>query len=330
MKNYNEAEKHILLAIEGLERQKKPVTLEGIRDFEGWTTWKKDFQSLNDGLDRLVDRGLVNRIENIISLTHEGCKLAKQLEGQGFGKWMIDMAQSQAYRKFCLKVFGADRCQFDMMTQKQFEKLLEVLGSKKGDKVLDLGCGIGSISEAISDITGANVLGIDLSAEAIQFAQERTKGKKDRLTFQVMDMDDLILKPNQFDAVVVVDSLYFARDQHRTICAIKECLQDQGQMEIFFTTHVPADAPIEMIRPDGTLLVKILRDCGLSFETWDYTQDEKEMWERSLEAADELREEFEAECNPGIIEDRVSEAKAILELFANGRNSRYLYRVIKK
>jgi len=50
----------------------------------------------------------------------------------------------------------------------------------------------------------------------------------------------------------------------------------------------------------------------------------------SLEAADELREEFEAEGNLGIIEDRVSEAKAVLELFDSGRNSRYLYRVVKK
>lgn len=53
----------------------------------------------------------------------------------------------------------------------------------EGDKVLDLGCGAGGISEYISDVTGAHVTGLDYAATAIETATIRTSGKRDRLVF---------------------------------------------------------------------------------------------------------------------------------------------------
>jgi SAM-dependent methyltransferase len=325
--NFTDAEKHILLAIEGLERQKKPITLEGIRDFEGWTTWKKDLLSLNDELEVMIRSGLVTRTENTISLTKEGHAHAKAFEGEGFGKWMIGCELSPSYRKFCQRVFGTDRCHFDMMTQKQFEKLLEVLEIRVEDRVLDLGCGTGSLPETIADLTGAKVVGIDFSANAIEFAQERTREKQDYLSYQLMDMDALSLPPKSFDVVVSIDTLYFVSNLSHTIAAVKDCLQDNGRMGIFYSTHLLAEDPKEKLMPEGTPLAKALRTYDLSFETWEFTTDELGVWERSIQAGDELREEFEAEGNQGILDDRIYEAKIHLPDFEADRVRRYLYHV---
>jgi len=325
--DFTEDQKHIILAVDGLGRQKKSITLEGIRDYVGWTSWKKDLQSLNDELEGLIQGRLISRMESTISLTKEGHALAKELDGEGFGKWMVSCELSQSYRKFCMRVFGVERCQFDMMTQKQFEKLLEVLNIRAEERVLDLGCSTGSVAETIADLTGANVTGIDFSTNAIRFALEKNRERQDRLSFQVMDMDDLSLPPKNFDVVIAIDTLYFVSNLSHTIAAIKVCLRENGRMGIFYSTHIKDKEPKEMLLPEGTLLAKALRDNGLSFETREFTDDEKGVWERSIQAGDELREEFDAEGNGGILDDRIYEAKMHMADFEAGRVRRYLYRV---
>jgi SAM-dependent methyltransferase len=324
---FSEAEKHILLAIDGLERHKKPITPEDIQDFKGWTTWKKDLLLLNDELAEMIRSGLVIPMENTFSLSREGHALAKTFQGEGFGKWMIGCELSPGYQKFCQRVFGSDRRHFDMMTQLQFEKLLEVLDIRAEDRVLDLGCGTGSLPETIADLTGANVVGIDLSANAIEFAQERTREKQDRLSYQMMDMDALDFPPKSFDVVVAIDTLYFVSDLSRTIAAVKDCLRDNGRMGIFYSMRLNAGAAQETLMPGGTPLAKALQSCDLGFETWEFTTDELGVWERSIQAGDELREEFEAEGNQKILDDRIYEAKFHLPDFEAGIVRRYLYHI---
>jgi len=50
---------------------------------------------------------------------------------------------------------------------------ISYLEIKTGDKVLDLGCGAGGISEYISDETGAHVTGLDYAASAIDVPTDR-------------------------------------------------------------------------------------------------------------------------------------------------------------
>ena len=75
---------------------------------------------------------------------------------------------------------------------------LAMLGSVEltaEDRLLDLGCGVGMISEHISDTTGASVVGLDYAPEAVAAALDRTVGKRNRLDFVQGDMNDLELEP---------------------------------------------------------------------------------------------------------------------------------------
>jgi len=80
--------------------------------------------------------------------------------------------------------------------------LLKLLPATENMQVLDLGCGIGTLSEFISDRTGAHVTGIDFAPLAIERAQTRTAAKSSRLSFRVADMDALEDIAQKFDGIL--------------------------------------------------------------------------------------------------------------------------------
>jgi ubiquinone/menaquinone biosynthesis C-methylase UbiE len=317
-------EKNVLGVINHLEHKKTIPTLETIQT-DDWVREGLDIPSLVKVLNQLIDCELVFRKGSIYSLTKKGFAQAKQFQSEGFSTIMIACEQSATNRKFCKLVYGLDLCQFNMMSKTQLDKLLEVMNLCKDDHILDLGCGVGLVSEYISDVTGANVLGIDFAAEAIKRAQERTYKKRDRLSYQVMDMDELRLPDKSFSGVISIDTLYFVNDLMRTIHSARECLQENGRMGIFYSTKISAGQTNDNLTPEQTQLAKILQESGLNYQNWDFTQDEVEIWEKVLQVSEELKNEFEAEGNLDIYESNVSETKSLLEYVRTGRTSRYLY-----
>jgi cyclopropane fatty-acyl-phospholipid synthase-like methyltransferase len=316
---------HILSAIKWLSLRKVAPTRAAIRYTEFVTKWEKDEQLLDSELEEMVSNGLIIRSNEAYSLTSEGRRLAQQNVAREFGAWMIACEHSAAYRELCKQAYGADRCQFNGATQVQLEKLLDVLILSECQSILDVGCGTGELTEYFADHTNGNVTGIDFSSEAIEFAQERTAGKHNRLSFQVMDMDDLTLSVNNFDTVVSIDTLYFVSDLHKTMNALRDSLQEKGQMGIFYSAKITAGEPKELLRPENTALAKALEKCGMIFKTWDFTADEEEMWKKIVKFANELKNQFIDEGNLAIYEGRISEATRELEFFKTERKRRYLF-----
>jgi ubiquinone/menaquinone biosynthesis C-methylase UbiE len=318
--------KNVLGVVNHLEHKKILPTLETIRT-DDWAQAGMDDQSLVKVLDQLIGYELVSCAGSTYSLTKKGFAQAKQFQSEDFSTIMIACERSATNRKFCTLVYGLDLCQFNMMSRSQLDKLLEVMNLSKDDHILDLGCGVGLVSEYISDATGASVLGIDFASEAIKCAQDRTRKKKDRLSYQVMDMDELCLPDKSFSGVISIDTLYFVNDLKKTIHSVQECLQENGRMGIFYSTKISAGQTNDGLLPEQTHLAKILQESGLNFQHWDFTQDEREIWEKILQVAEELKHEFEAEGTLDIYESNVSEARSLLEYVRIGRTSRYLYHI---
>jgi cyclopropane fatty-acyl-phospholipid synthase-like methyltransferase len=317
----------VLSILNDFEHKKKLFVFETISIHDYWVQQRKGDQALIKILDQLIDCELVSRTGNTYSLTKQGVIQAKKFMSEGFSAMMIASEQSATSRKFCKQVYGLDLCQFNMMSQTQLDKLLEVMNLCKDDHILDLGCGIGLISEYISDVTGASVTGIDFASGAIKRAQKRTHKKRGQLSYQVMDMDELSLPGKSFSGMISIDALHFVNDLKRTIQLTKECLQENGQMGIFYSTTISPEETIESLEPEQTPLAKVLKECGLNFQTWDFTQDEIEIWEKILHVAEELRHEYDAEGNLYIYEMSVSDARPMLETAKTGRCSRYFYHI---
>lgn len=91
----------------------------------------------------------------------------------------------------------------DDLTIAQYNKLdlvCKKIGLKKGDHILDIGCGFGSFAKFAAERYGASVVGISLSKEQIVFAKEFTKG----LPVEIRYQDYRELKDEQFDHVVSI------------------------------------------------------------------------------------------------------------------------------
>jgi ubiquinone/menaquinone biosynthesis C-methylase UbiE len=311
---------HLLSAIKYLSLRKVIPTRTAFLQ-----KWEKGEQLLDSELAAMLSSGLIVQLDGVYSLTPQGRRLAQQNDAREFATWMIACEKSAAYLELCRRLYGSDRCQFDMMTQIQLEKLLEALHISECKNILDVGCGTGALTEYLADQTNGNIIGIDFSSDAIEFAQKRTQKKQGRLSFQVMDMDEMTFPSNSFDTIISVDTLYFVNDLSKTINAMRSSLQEKGHMGIFYSAKIKVGESPELLRPGNTRLAEALEKSGLQYETWDFTVEEREFWQQSLKLANELKDQFVEEGNHTLYESRINEATREIEFSDSERRSRYLY-----
>ena len=214
-----------------------------------------------------------------------------------------------------------------MMDMVQLDKLLQVLNLTYTNRVLDLACGVGKIAEYISDITHAYVLGIDLAAGAIKRAQERTQEKKNRLEFQIGDINNLPLDIIDVDTVIGIAAVHYIEDLNKIIRQLKEILPPNGQMGLFTFQYCTATDSPEILLPENTTLGQILKNNDLRFQTWDFTEKEIEIRHKQLQIARDLIKDFEKEGNKDLCEDRIQECEVDLPRLETGKKRRYLYHV---
>jgi len=247
----------------------------------------------------------------------------------GFGKVLTSADESHTYGIFCEKVYGRNLSQCNMVDEEQLQKLIDILKINSSHSVLDLGCGIGRISEYISDVTGAKVTGVDFARKAIESAQKRTLNKRDRVNFVVGNLNSLPHFSEQFDCVLAMDSLYFVNDLDKTTDQMMSFLKNNGQFAAFFTHKWDLDDATNEKSPDRTDLARALQKLGFKFNTWNFTSNEKKIWELSMKVAEELRADFEREKKMDLYKGRIGESKQNLEWAKQNLTSRWLFQAIK-
>ncbi|MGZ3768671.1 MAG: class I SAM-dependent methyltransferase [Bdellovibrio sp.] len=247
----------------------------------------------------------------------------------GFGKVLVSADQSHTYGVFCEKVYGRNLSQCNMVDEEQLQKLLSILNLNSSHSVLDLGCGIGRISEYISDVTGAKVTGIDFAAKAISSAQKRTIKKRDRVSFVVGDLNSLPDIIEKFDCVIAIDSLYFVNNLDKTINQLVPLLKNNGQFAAFFTQKWESTHTISKKLAEETKLAKALSKLNIKFQTWNFTSNEKKIWELSMKTAEELKDGFKLEKKMDLYKGRFQESVRNLEWSKQSLTSRWLFHAVK-
>ena len=88
----------------------------------------------------------------------------------------------------------------------KYRRLAEWAGLRRGDHVLEIGCGWGGFAEYAAGELGCRVTGITLSEEQARFARRRLqeRGLADLATIRVVDYRDV---EGSFDAVVSIEML---------------------------------------------------------------------------------------------------------------------------
>ncbi len=103
------------------------------------------------------------------------------------------------------------------------EDLLNLLQAKPGDKILDLGCGTGYLTNLIAE-TGADVSGIDSSKEMINLAKQNYPALK----FELMNAADFNFN-EKFDAVFSNAVLHWVLKKEEAVSCVYNNLKKNGK-----------------------------------------------------------------------------------------------------
>ena len=101
--------------------------------------------------------------------------------------------------------------------------LIELLNPKEGEKILDLGCGTGDLTNILHGLS-TNVIGVDYSENMIQQAQN----KYPEIQFKVMDATRLPYE-NEFNAVFSNATLHWIKTPEIVLQHIYKSLQPGGR-----------------------------------------------------------------------------------------------------
>ena len=243
-------------------------------------------------------------------------------------------AASAAHSEFCTRVFGLDLCQHGFADVAQLDALIAAAQLGPGQHVLDLGCGTGLIAEYLSDRSGAHVTGLDYVPDAIRQACERTRAKADKLDFVVGDINALALPPAAYDVIVSIDTIYFSKDYAATIAALAEALRPGGRLAFLYSHGREPWVPVEefdvsTLPAGNTPLAQSLSANGFGYTFVDFTANDLRLAIRRQEVLADLRDQFEAEGNLFIYENRLGDANGIRQACEDGLQRRYLYTATK-
>jgi trans-aconitate methyltransferase len=110
-------------------------------------------------------------------------------------------------------------------------KIISELGLQGSERVLDLGCGDGALTEQIADLVpDGEVIGLDASRGMIDAA--RTKAR-DNLHFVLMDINELNYV-EQFDVVFSNATLHWIKDHRRLLGNVSRALCNGGRLRFNF------------------------------------------------------------------------------------------------
>lgn len=137
------------------------------------------------------------------------------------------------------------------------EDLLKLLSAQPGERILDLGCGTGQLTEKIA-LAGAEVLGIDSAASMI----EKAIANYPQLQFVVADARNFqVAQP--FDAVFSNAVLHWILEPDAAIGCIRQALKPGGR----FVAEFGGKGNVQAI---ATTLASVLDTFGYAspVETW--------------------------------------------------------------
>jgi SAM-dependent methyltransferase len=184
-----------------------------------------------------------------------------------------------------------------------YEAALERIQIGPGQRVLDIGCGVGVFLRLVAD-RGAQPFGLDASESLIAAARERLPHGD----LRAGDMESLPYDDDSFDLVTGFNSFFFANDM---VAALREAgrvakpgapvviqvwgAHERNDLEAMkaivrrFFPPRPADAPAEPDYSEPGVLEQMATEAGLepgsTFEsTWSYEFRDEETIRRALVA----------------------------------------------
>ncbi|KAF2317475.1 hypothetical protein GH714_022616 [Hevea brasiliensis] len=175
-------------------------------------------------------------------------------------------------------------------TTKEFVAKLDL---KPGQKVLDVGCGIGGGDFYMAENFDVEVVGIDLSINMISIALESAIGLKCNVEFEVADCTKKTYPDNTFDVIYSRDTILHIQDKPALFRSFFKWLKPGGKVLISDyckNAGTPSPEFSEYIKQRG---YDLLMDAGFDdVIAEDRTDQFNQVLQRELNAVEKEKDEF--------------------------------------
>ena len=175
-------------------------------------------------------------------------------------------------------------------------RLADLLGFRGGERVLDIGSGIGGPSRFLASRYGCQVTGIDLTAEFCRVAEMLTRltGLTEKVRYRQGNALDLPFEDTSFDVVWSQNASMNIADRDRLYSEMHRVLQPGGRLALQEVVAGPGGEPhypvpwareanISFLLTAGATRAK-LEAAGFRVVTWqDTTQSSSQSWTRAAE-----------------------------------------------
>lgn len=131
---------------------------------------------------------------------------------------------------------GLDYFTDQLSSNREYWRRFGIEPDVRGAKVLDFGCGHGALSVTLAQAGAAQVLGIDLAQELIEFAKLNVRDHypevSDRVNFAATDAFDL---KETFDVIVSKDTFEHVSDPQALLAQLHRLLVPGGRFYLGFS-----------------------------------------------------------------------------------------------
>jgi SAM-dependent methyltransferase len=205
-----------------------------------------------------------------------------------FDGWYADMIDSPVKDEIQQRHLGLPPylLSTSLLTWDGIAEVTAALRLSPGGTLVDLACGRGGYGLEIAARTGARLVGIDFSAEAVRQARENARQQGSKADFRVGDLAATGLPDGEADAVLCVDAIQFAEPPSAAYQEIHRILTPGGRAVLTCWEPVERDDPRLSERTRRVDLAAGLAEAGFDGievrEHPDWRARERGMWEEAV------------------------------------------------
>ncbi|NJD06047.1 MAG: class I SAM-dependent methyltransferase [Methylococcaceae bacterium] len=252
---------------------------------------------------------------------------ARMFSREWYNEYFRRADASPTHSRYCEQVYGRDLCQHGMMDTEEMAFLASLL--RPCERVLEVGCSNGRITEYLQQHSGCSIQGLDYSDVAISQARERTRDNP-ALSFDCIDLSCDDIPGGPYDTILSIDTIYFMGDYGATLSKLNATLAPGGRIIVAAFQAKEADDPESILDPHRTRMGEVLNQLAFSYRHHDFTANIRNHWLKNYHLALALQPEFTREGNEFLFAARMAENGWFKGHGDAGTLVRYLYEVDRK
>ncbi|MDP4176779.1 MAG: class I SAM-dependent methyltransferase [Bacillota bacterium] len=187
-----------------------------------------------------------------------------------------EMYKEKSKQTFSNQANIYDATYYGKHAKKLYASVIEKVNDFKCTKVLDVGCGTGTILSLLSKNESISLSGVDLSEKMLDIAKQKLD---DRVELKLGDSEQIPWANQTFDAIICTDSFHHYPEPEKVLYEILRVLKKGGHL-IIGDPWMPS--PFRQVTnrllkysKDGDYkiyskaeIIKLLTRCGFSSVNW--------------------------------------------------------------